>query len=151
VWAFFHGRSGIQISFETSSLLDWRPALQLSLVPAQHVCYDPPVFKHRLRCVISPKIDLTSQSTTPTRTGTSAFFRTPAVQVLKDRKMAQIQLKVAGDVAVEALKAAMTTAGIEREKRAYLIGYFCNEWNTRSLAIADAKVSEQYTERAQAR
>lgn len=65
-------------------------------------------------------------------------------------KMVQIQLKVAGDVAVEALKAAMTTVGIEGENRANLIGFFCNEWNTRTLAIADAKGSDLDTEQASA-
>lgn len=66
------------------------------------------------------------------------------------RKIVQIQLTVAGNVAVEALKAAMTTVGIPSENRADLIGFFCNEWNTRTQAIADAKGSTENTGQATA-
>jgi hypothetical protein len=64
--------------------------------------------------------------------------------------MAQIQIQTAGAVAIEALKAAMTTAGIPAEHRLNLIGFFCNEWNTRTQAIADAKGSTADTGQASA-
>lgn len=55
--------------------------------------------------------------------------------------MTQILLTAAGIVAVESLKAAMATVGIQEESRATLVGHFCNEWNDKTSAIADTSES----------
>lgn len=61
--------------------------------------------------------------------------------------MEQIQILVAGEVAVAALREAMTQAGLPAEYRTNVIGFFCNEWNARTKVIADAKQSYSATER----